>query len=85
MFGIDDAGHARAAQMRRMLQEKAVLATDMETSALIAAAGALDIAFATLCLGTVDGISQQKLAAAPLAEGEARMFKIALDAITDKG
>ncbi|MGB0913173.1 MAG: hypothetical protein ACPGSW_06275 [Phaeobacter italicus] len=85
MFGIDDAGHRRAAQTREMLKERAVLATDMETSALLTAGQALGVACATLCLGTVDGISQEKLAAAPLAAGEQQMFRIALDAITDEG
>lgn len=82
MFGIDDAGHARAAQTRAMLQQRGVLATDMETSALLTAAEALGVACATLCLGTVDGISQEKLAPEPLEEGEARMFRIVLEAIT---
>ena len=85
MFALDAAGEGRVADMRRMLHEKGVLATDMETSALIAAAQDLGVAAATLCLGTVDGISQEKLAPAPLSTGEARMFQIALDAITSKG
>lgn len=85
MFGIDDAGHKRAAETRAMLKERKVLATDMETSALLTAGEALGVACATLCLGTVDGINQEKLAAEPLAAGELQMFRIALDAITDKG
>ena len=85
MFAIDDAGHARVDQTRAMLKERGVLATDMETSALLTAAEAIGVACATLCLGTVDGISQEKLAAALLAAGERQMFHIALDAITDKG
>jgi uridine phosphorylase len=56
----------------------------METSALLTAGEALGVACATLCLGTVDGISQEKLAAEPLALGEKLMFSIALDAITMK-
>lgn len=82
MFGIDAAGNARVAETRAMLREAGVLATDMETSALFTAATALGVSCATLCLGTVDGISQQKLAPDPLAKGEAQMFRIALDAIT---
>ncbi len=85
MFGIDPAGEAKVAQTRKMLHERNVLATDMETSALLTAGEALGVACATLCLGTVDGISQQKLAAEPLAKGEKLMFRIALDAITMKG
>lgn len=82
MFGIDPAGKERVAATRAMLRDREVLATDMETSALLTAAIALDVACATLCLGTVDGVTQQKLAPGPLADGEARMFSIALDAIT---
>ena len=82
MFGIDDAGHARAAETRDMLIAKGVLATDMETSALLTAAEALGVACATLCVGTVDGISQAKLAPDPLARGEARMFRVVLQALS---
>jgi len=84
MFGIDEAGHRRADEMRKTLQGKGVLAADMETAALIAAGQALGVAVATICLGTVDGMSQKKLTAKTLAEGEAQMFRIALDAITTK-
>ena len=59
-----------------------LLATDMETSALLAVAQALGLSAATLCLGTVDGISQQKLDTTRLDEGEARLFRIALCALT---
>lgn len=82
MFGIDDVGHARVARTRNMLLDRQILATDMETSALLTAAGAIGVACATLCLGTVDGISQKKLGPEPLAAGERQMFRIALDAIT---
>jgi hypothetical protein len=36
---------------------------------------------ASLCLGTVDGITQTKLNAELLAEREAEMFETALDAL----
>jgi uridine phosphorylase len=84
MFGIDAAGNERVAKTRDMLREVGVLATDMETSALLTAATALGVSCATLCLGTVDGISQRKLPPQPLASGEAQMFRIALDAITQR-
>ena len=61
MFSLDSAGEAKVSQMRHILRERGVLATDMETSAFLTAALALNVACATLCLGTVDGISQQKL------------------------
>lgn len=78
MFGIDEPGRERAAKNRKMLAQRQVLAVDMETSALLAAAQSLDVACATICLGTVDALSQEKLPAAALAEGEAHLFDIAL-------
>ena len=84
MFSLDPAGKAKVTQTRTMLRERGVLATDMETSALLTAAQALEVACSTLCLGTVDGISQEKLQPQALAAGEQLMFRIALDAITTK-
>ncbi len=78
MFGIDAAGSERAAANRKMLAERGVMAVDMETSALLAAANALGVSCATVCLGTVDALTQEKLASEALAAGEARLFEIAL-------
>jgi uridine phosphorylase len=36
---------------------------------------------ASLCLGTVDGLTQEKIGAVELQEKERAMFEIALDAI----
>jgi uridine phosphorylase len=85
MFGIDEEGSARAAQNRRMLADGQVMAVDMETSALLAAAQALGVACATLCLGTVDALKQDKLAPQALAAGEALLFEIALAGLTSVG
>ena len=82
MFGIDERGQERASENRIMLAEKKVLAVDMETSALLAAASALGVSCATLCLGTVDALSQEKLAADLLAKGEKQLFEIALDGLS---
>ena len=81
MFGIDAVGRARAAENRRRLEAAGVIATDMETSALIAAADALGVGFASLCLGTVDALTQEKLDADRLAAGERTLFETALEAI----
>ncbi|WP_210405448.1 nucleoside phosphorylase [Rhodophyticola sp. CCM32] len=85
MFGIDAAGHKRAGETRAMLRDGGVLAADMETSALLTAAEALDVSCASFCLGTVNGINQKKLMPELLAQGEMQMFRIALDAMTAKG
>ncbi|MEZ5811350.1 MAG: uridine phosphorylase [Rhizobiaceae bacterium] len=85
MFGIDEEGAARATQNRTMLASQEVMAVDMETSALLAAARALGVACATLCLGTVDALKQEKLAPDALAKGEALLFDIALAGLTAVG
>lgn len=82
MFAIDAAGKARVAENRRRLAERGVVAMDMETSALLAAASALGVACASLCLGTVDAATLTKLDADRLAAGEARLFDIALAAVS---
>ena len=82
MFGIDPDGDARAEAARRRMKERGVIASDMESSALLAAGRALGVRVATLCYGTVDGFSQQKLDPDALKNGERQLFRIALDAIT---
>ncbi|MCC7319671.1 MAG: hypothetical protein IT542_01710 [Rubellimicrobium sp.] len=83
MFGIDPEGAAHAAATRARLIADGVLASDMETAALLTAARALGVECATLCLGTVDAITQEKLAPEPLAAGEALLFAATLAAIAD--
>ena len=78
MFGIDAEGQRRASLNRKLLAGRSVLAVDMETAALLAAAKALDVACATLCLATVDAETQEKLGAAEFAPGERRLFETAL-------
>ncbi|MCP4319367.1 MAG: nucleoside phosphorylase [Hyphomicrobiales bacterium] len=78
MFGIDEDGRQRAAENRKLLEGKGVLAVDMETSGLLAAARALNVACATLCLGTVDALTQEKLPPLDLMRGERLLFEIAL-------
>lgn len=85
MFGIDDEGRDRVSANRDLLATRGVLAVDMETSALLAAAGALGVSCATLCLGTVDIKSQTKLAADLLAKGEQQLFEIALTGLATLG
>lgn len=82
MFGIDETGDTRANAMRRDMADRGVIAVDMETSALLAAGQDLGLPVATLCYGTVDAISQEKLDAAALDSGEKQLFRIALNAIT---
>ncbi|MCZ4291493.1 uridine phosphorylase [Hoeflea alexandrii] len=83
MFGIDAKGSARADEMRKEMNGRGVMALDMETSALLAAGQDLGVAVATMCYGTVDALSQEKLGAEALDRGEGQLFRIALNAITN--
>lgn len=83
MFGIDAEGQHRAGLNRQRLVRHSVLAVDMETSALLAAANVLDVACATLCLATVDAQTQEKLGAAESAAGERLMFETALKGFSE--
>lgn len=82
MFGLDARGNARAEKMRADMKAQGVTAVDMETSALLAAGRDLGLSVATLCYGTVDALSQEKLGAEALESGEKQLFRIALNAIT---
>jgi hypothetical protein len=58
-----------------------LIATDMEAATLLTAGRMLGARIASLCLGTVDGITQAKLDADTVARREAEMFETALDAL----
>ncbi len=58
-----------------------LIATDMETATLLTAGRVLGAQTASLCLGTIDGLTQEKIGPAELAERERDLFEIALDAI----
>ena len=81
IFGIDVEGRRRADRNRRELVRRSVLAVDMETSALLAAATALDVVCATVCLGTVDALTQEKLSSDECERGERVLFETAIRAL----
>lgn len=81
MFGVDAVSQQQVNQNRKKLAALGVIAIDMETSALLTAATALGVSCASLCLGTVDAITQQKLDADAMMSGEQKLFEIALDGI----
>ncbi|MEO9614816.1 MAG: uridine phosphorylase [Nitratireductor sp.] len=82
MFALDAPTQARVDANRAMLAERGVVAADMETSALVNAAAALDVRFTSLCVGTVDGVTRAKLEPEAMAAAEHRLFTTALSAIT---
>ena len=81
MFALS-AGETRMIEaMREEIRRLGLIATDMETATLLTAGRALGARVASLCLGTVDGQSQEKIAAAEFKARERQMFEIALDAL----
>jgi uridine phosphorylase len=68
-------------RVREETRRLGLIATDMETATLMTAGRMLGAQVASLCLGTVDGMTQAKLDADKLAARERDMFEIALDAL----
>jgi uridine phosphorylase len=81
MFPLLPGERPEVATERERLAGLGVLATDMETAALLTVAHRMGLAAASLCLGTVDAASQEKLSSDDLAAGEADLFRASLDGI----
>ena len=78
MFALS-SGQARMIDgMREEIGRLGLIATDMETATLLTAGRVLGARAASLCLGTVDGLTQEKIAADELETREREMFEIAL-------
>jgi uridine phosphorylase len=81
MFALDDARHREIEVLRAEMRHYRILAADMETSALLVAGRVLGARVGSLCLGTVDAMTQRKLDAAAAASAETELFEIALDTL----
>jgi uridine phosphorylase len=81
MFSLDDGSRRPVDALRQDMHRYRILAADMETSALLVAGRVLGARAASLCLGTVDAMTQEKLDADATAAGEAELFEIALDTL----
>jgi uridine phosphorylase len=81
MFSLADGQAQPIESLRREIRRLGLVATDMETATLLVAGRVLGARVASLCLATVDGLTQEKIDAAALAEREREMFEIALDAV----
>jgi uridine phosphorylase len=76
------AGEAKMIDKARAeAQRLGLIAADMETATLMTAGRMLGARVASLCLGTVDGMTQAKLDGDLMAARERDMFEIALDAL----
>ncbi len=81
MFALEAERLPAIARVRADIARLRLIATDMETAALLTAARILGARAGSLCLATVDGTTQEKLDEASLAAGERAMFEVALEAL----
>lgn len=84
MFALSAGEKMMIDRLREEIGRLGLIATDMETAALLTAGRVLGAATASFCLGTVDGLTQDKIGAAELEAQERAMFEIALDAMAAK-
>jgi len=81
MFALSQGEKQMIDGMRDAIRRLGLIATDMETATLLTAGRVLGAQTASLCLGTVDGLTQEKISSPALDASERDMFEIALDAI----
>ncbi len=81
MFSLDAGQRDMGEGLRDDIRRYRLIGADMETSALLVAGRILGARVGSLCLGTVDAMTQEKLNAAAMAVGEAELFEIALDTL----
>lgn len=74
-------GSEPVAQRYGELAKAGVVAADMETSALLVAARALGVTAASLCLASVSGITNEKMAHDERLAGEAQLLRVGFDAL----
>jgi len=80
LFALPSYERERIDLTRSEILRLGLIATDMETGAVLTAARILGARAASLCLGTVDGETQAKIDRAEFASSEQDLFEIALDA-----
>jgi uridine phosphorylase len=81
MFALSEGERRMIDGLRHDIQRYRIIATDMETSALLTVGRILGARVSSLCMGTVDGLTQEVLSQEQQAICEADMFEISLDAL----
>lgn len=76
-----EPGVADVRRGRDELARRGVVATDMETSALLVVARALGVAAASLCLASVDGADQSRMEGDDRTAAEADLLRAGFDAL----
>ena len=81
MFVIAEGQRRVVDELREDIQRYRILATDMETSALLTVGRLIGARVSSLCMGTVDALTQAVLPMEKQAICEQEMFAIALDSL----
>lgn len=81
MFALSPAEKEKIEATRAEVRRLGLIATDMETATLLTASRILGARAASLCLGTVNGLTQSKIEPAELGVRERDLFEIALDTV----
>ncbi|HZZ62031.1 MAG TPA: nucleoside phosphorylase [Roseiarcus sp.] len=81
MFALPPGDKRIVEATREKARRLGLIATDMETATILTAGRMLGARVASLCLGTVDGLTQAKIDASELAVRERALIEIALDAV----
>ncbi len=81
MFALEPQVAARVAQLRSSMTQQGVLVMDMESAAIFTVAKVLGVKASSLCVATVDNVTQRKLDADEMERLENQLFHLALDAV----
>lgn len=82
LFAVRPDRRETVTGLSRELARLGVLATDMETSAILAVAPALGIRAGSLCLASVDGTRRERLTGEARRIAEERLVEAALETVT---
>jgi uridine phosphorylase len=85
LFALEKERQRQIDARQEALTSLGVVATDMETSAVLAVGRALGARAASLCLASVDGHTREKLGSNKREDGERDLIAVGLDAITEIG
>ena len=81
MFALHPGDKRMVEATREEAERLGLIAADMETATILTAGRILGARAASLCLGTVNGLTQAKIDASELAMRERELIEIALDAV----
>jgi uridine phosphorylase len=83
MFALSDGERRPIEALKADIRRLGLIATDMETAALLTAGRVIGARVSSLCIATVDAMTQAKLPADAMAKAERDLFEVALAALAD--